>query len=52
MGHSRSLGMAPFESLSTVFLAIMAVSLAVCEILNVKEWHDLKNRIRGRSRSL
>ena len=30
----------------------MAVSVAVCEILNVKEWRDLENQVRGRSRSL
>jgi len=39
--------MAPFESLDTAsyshFVATMAVSLAVCEILGVKEWHDLDN---------
>jgi len=30
----------------------MAVSLAVCEIFNVREWCDLENRVRVRSRSL
>ena len=30
----------------------MAVSVAVCEIFSVKEWSDLENQIRGRSRSL
>ena len=30
----------------------MAVSVAVCEIFSVKEWRDLKNRVRVRSRSL
>ena len=30
----------------------MAVSVAVCEIFSVKEWRDLENQIRGRSRSL
>ena len=38
--------MAPFESLDTVsysrFEATMAVSLAVCDILSVKEWRDLE----------
>ena len=29
-----------------------AVSVAVCEIFSVKEWHDLENQVRGRSRSL
>ena len=30
----------------------MAVSVAVCEILSIKEWCDLENRVRVRSRSL
>ena len=30
----------------------MAVSVAVCEIFSVKEWRDLQNRVRIRSRSL
>jgi len=30
----------------------MAVSVAVCEILSVKEWCDLANQVRGRSKSL
>jgi len=30
----------------------MAVYVAVCEIFSVKEWRDLKNQVRGRSRSL
>ena len=30
----------------------MAVSVAVCEIFSVKEWRDLENQVRGRSRSL
>ena len=30
----------------------MAVSVAVCEIFDVKEWCDLENRVRVRSRSL
>jgi len=30
----------------------MAVSVAVCEIFSVKEWCDLENRVRVRSRSL
>jgi len=46
----------PFESLGTVSyspsIVTMAVSLAVCEILGVKEWRDLENQVRGRSRSL
>jgi len=27
-------------------------AVAVCEILSVKEWRDLENQVRGRSRSL
>jgi len=34
------------------FIVAMAVSLAVSEILSVKEWRDLENWIRGLSRSL
>jgi len=46
----------PFESLGAVsyspYIVTMAVSIAVCEIFNVKEWHDLENQVSGRSRSL
>jgi len=46
----------PFESLGAVSyspsIATMAVSVAVCEIFSVKEWHDLENQVRGRSRSM
>ena len=45
-----------FESLSAVSYAAsmvtMAVSVAVCEIFSVREWRDLENQVRGRSRSL
>jgi len=45
-----------FKSFGTVFyspsIVTMAVSVAVCEIFSVKEWHDLENQVRGRSRSL
>ena len=55
-GHSRSLKVVPFESLRTVSyspsIITMAVSVAVCEIFGVKEWHDLENQVRGCSRSL
>jgi len=45
-----------FESLGMVSyspsIVTMAVSVAVCEIFSVKEWRDLENQVRGRSRSL
>jgi len=34
------------------FVATMAVSLAICDIFSVKEWRDLKNRVKGCLRSL
>jgi len=46
----------PFESLGAVSyspsILTMPVSVAVCEIFSVKQWHDLENQIMGRSRSL
>ena len=33
-------------------IVIIAVSVAVCEIFSVKEWCDLENGVRVRSRSL
>jgi len=55
-GHSKSLKLVPFESLDAVFyspcIVNVAVSVAVCEISNVKERRGLKNQVRGRSRSL
>ena len=33
-------------------IVTMAVSVAVCEIFSVKEWRDLENQVKGRSRSL
>jgi len=30
----------------------MVVSVDVCEIFSVKEWYDLENRVRVRSRTL
>ena len=46
----------PFESLGAVSyspsIVTVAVSVAVCEILSVKEWRDLENQVRGCSRSL
>ena len=48
--------MVPFEIFGTVSyspsIVTMAVSVAVCEIFNVKKWRDLENQVRGRSRSL
>ena len=44
-----------FESLGTVSyspsIVTMAVYVAVCDIFSVKEWRDLENQVRGRSRS-
>ena len=49
-----SLKAVPFESLGTVscspFIVTVAVFVAVCEISSVKEWRDLENQVRGRSR--
>jgi len=51
-----SLKVVTFESLGTVSyspsIVTMAISVAVCEIFSVKEWRDLENHVRGRSRSL
>ena len=33
-------------------LVNVTVSVAVCEIFRIKKWRDLKNQVRGRSRSL
>jgi len=55
-GHSSSLKMIPFESLSAVScspsIVTMAVSLAISDIFIVKEWPDFKILVWGRSRSL
>jgi len=46
----------PFDSLGAVSyspsIVTMTVSVAVSEIFSVKEWCDLENRVRVRSRSL
>ena len=46
----------PFKSLGAVFyspsIVSMAVSVTVCEIFSVKEWCDLENMVRVRSKSL
>ena len=51
-----SLKLVPFESLDAVSsspsIVNVAVFIAVCEIFSVKEWCDLENRVRVRSRSL
>jgi len=51
-----SLKQVPFESLGAVSylpsIVTVAVSVAVCEIFSVKEWRDLENQVRGRSKSL
>jgi len=51
-----SLKLVPFESSDAVSyspsMVTVAVSVAVCEIFSVKEWRDLENQVRGRSRSL
>ena len=45
-----------FESLGVVsylpYVVTIAVSVAVCDIFRVKEWCDLENGVRVRSRSL
>ena len=49
----------PLESLGAVSyspdivtMAVFLVYLAISEIFCVKEWRDLENQVRGRSRSL
>ena len=48
--------MVPFESLGTVSYSPSIVTMAVClpilEIFSVKQWRDLGNQVRGRSRLL
>jgi len=56
LGHSRSFKVVPFESLGTVSysssIVTVAVSLAISEISNVKEWPDLEIGVWGCTRSL
>jgi len=51
-----SLKVEPFKSLGAVSyspsIVTKTVSVAVCGIFSVKEWPDLENRVRVRSRSL
>jgi len=46
----------PFESLGTVSylpsIVTMAICLAISEIFSVKQWHNLGNQVRVRSRSM
>jgi len=49
-GHSGSLKHSKDSSASSI--VTMGVSVAVYEIFSVKEWCDLENRARVRSRSL
>jgi len=54
-GHSRSLKLVSFKTLNTVSyspsIVTMAVSVAACEIFSAKEWCDVENRVRVRSRA-
>ena len=51
-----SLKLVPLKSLGVVSyspsIVTVAVSVAIYEIFSVKEWCDLENRVRVRSRSL
>jgi len=51
-----SLKVVPFKTLGAVSyspsIVTVAVSVAVCKIFSVKEWRDLENQVKGRSRSL
>ena len=51
-----SLKLVPFESVGAVSYSpstvTVAVSVAICDIFSVKEWRDLENQVRGRSRLL
>ena len=50
------LKLVPVESLGSVSyspsIVTLAISVAVCEIFSAKEWCELENRVRVRSRSL
>jgi len=51
-----SLKLMPFKGLGAVSyspsIVTLAISAAVCGIFSAKEWCDLENRVRVRSRSL
>jgi len=55
-GLEVPLKLVPFESQHAVSysssIVTVAVSVAVYEILSVKEWRDIKNQVKGCSRSL
>ena len=48
--------MVPFENLGTASYSLSIVTMPVClaisEIFSVKQWRDLGDQVRGRSRSL
>ena len=48
--------MVPFQSLGTISYSLSIVTMAVClaisAIFSVKQWYNLGNQVRGRSRSL
>jgi len=50
-GHSMSLKLVPLVSLDAVSyspsIVTVVVSVAICEIFNVKEWRDLENQFIG-----
>jgi len=47
-----SLKLVPFDSLDAVSyspsLVTVALSVAVCDIISVKEWRELENQVMGR----
>jgi len=51
-----SLKVVPFKSLGALSyspsVVTMAISVTVCDVFSVKEWPDLENGVRARSRSL